>query len=60
MRKPDTKRPLGRPRSRWRYYIKVVLRESGRGWGGMDWTDLAQMRHQMRAPLNIVMNLWVS
>jgi hypothetical protein len=29
------------------------------GWGGMDWFYLAQDRHQWRALVNTVMNLWV-
>jgi hypothetical protein len=40
--KPEGKRPLGRPRSRWVENIKRNLRETG--WGGMDWIDLAQDR----------------
>jgi hypothetical protein len=34
VRKPEEKRPLGRPRRRWVDNIKMDLRE--RGWGGMD------------------------
>jgi hypothetical protein len=37
--KPERKRPLGRPRRRWVYNIKLVLIEIG--WAGMDWIDLA-------------------
>jgi hypothetical protein len=37
--KPEGKRPLGRPRRRWVYNIKIDLREIG--WDGMDWIDLA-------------------
>jgi hypothetical protein len=33
------------------------LRETG--WCGVDWTDLAQDRHQWRALVNMVMNLEV-
>jgi hypothetical protein len=55
--KPKEKRPLGRPRCRWVDNIKVNLRE--KGWGGMDWADLAQDRDQLRALVNTVMNLWV-
>jgi hypothetical protein len=29
------------------------------GWDGMDWIDLAQDRAQWKAPVNMVMNLWV-
>jgi hypothetical protein len=35
-------RPLRRPRCSWMGNIKMDLREIG--WGGMDWTDLAQDR----------------
>jgi hypothetical protein len=37
--KPDGKRPLGRPRCRWVYNIKMDLRQTG--WGGMEWIELA-------------------
>jgi hypothetical protein len=40
--KPEGKRPLGRPRHRWKDNIKMDLRERGRG--GMDWIYLAQDR----------------
>jgi hypothetical protein len=40
--KPEGKRPLGRPRCRWKDNIKMDVRE--KGWGGMDWIDLAQDR----------------
>jgi hypothetical protein len=36
-------------------FIKMDLRETG--WGGMDWTDLAQDRGQWRALVNTIMNL---
>jgi hypothetical protein len=38
--KPERKRPLGRPRSRWVDNIKIDLREIG--WSIMDWIDLAE------------------
>jgi hypothetical protein len=38
--KPEGKRPLGRLRRRWEDNIRMDLRE--KGWGGMDWIDLAQ------------------
>jgi hypothetical protein len=44
MGKPERKRPLGIPRSRWGDNIEINLREIG--WGGMDWINLAQDRHQ--------------
>jgi hypothetical protein len=37
--------------------IKMDLRETG--WVGVDWIDLAQVREQWRALVNMVMNLWV-
>jgi hypothetical protein len=37
--KPDGKRPLGRPRRRQVYTIKMVLRYR-LGWDGMDWIEL--------------------
>jgi hypothetical protein len=42
--KPEGKRPLERPKSRWVDNIKMDLREIG--WGGMYWMDLAQDRDQ--------------
>jgi hypothetical protein len=36
--------------------LKWIL---GVGWGGMDWTDLAQDREQWMALVNTVMNLRV-
>jgi hypothetical protein len=35
MRKPDTKRPLGRPRLRWEDNIRMDLQDVG--CGGMQW-----------------------
>jgi hypothetical protein len=55
--KPEGKRPLGRPRRRWEYNIRMYLRE--KVWGGMDWIDLAQDGDQWRALENTVMNLRV-
>jgi hypothetical protein len=57
VRKPEGKRPLGRPRRRWVDNIKMDLRE--RGWDGTDWIHLAQDRDQWRALVNTVMNLRV-
>jgi hypothetical protein len=55
--KSEGKRPLGRPRHRWKDNIRMVLREIG--WEGVDWMYLAQDRHQRRAIVNTVMNFWV-
>jgi hypothetical protein len=38
--KPDRKRPLGRPRRRWKNNIRIDLREVG--WEDVDWMYLAQ------------------
>jgi hypothetical protein len=55
--KPEGKRPLGRPRSRWVDNIKMDLRETE--WDGVDWIDMAQDRGQWRALVNTEMNLRV-
>jgi hypothetical protein len=53
--KPEGRKPLGRPRRKWKDNIKMDLREVG--WGGMDWINLAQDRDRLRALVNAVMNL---
>jgi hypothetical protein len=36
--KPEGKRPLGRPRCRWEYGIRMDLGETGWGvWSGFSW-----------------------
>jgi hypothetical protein len=55
--KPEGKRPLGRPRRRWKNIIRMDLKEIE--WGGIDWIDLAQNRDQWRALVNTVMKLRV-
>ena len=42
--KPESKRPLGRPRPRWKDNIKMDLREAG--CGPRDWIALAEDRDQ--------------
>ena len=39
VRKPEGKRPLGRPRCRWEDNIKMDLQEVG--FGGKNWIELA-------------------
>ena len=57
LRKPEGKRPLGRPRRRWENNIKMDLEEVGRGFG--DWMGLAQDRDRWRALVSTVMNFRV-
>ena len=56
--KPEGKRPLERPRSRWEDNIKTDLQEVG--FRGMDWIELAQDMDRWRALVNAVMNLRVT
>jgi hypothetical protein len=44
MGKPEGNRPLGRPRRRWVYNIKIDHREIE--WNDMNWIDLTQDRDQ--------------
>jgi hypothetical protein len=57
VRKPEGRRPLGRPRRRWRENIKIDLLEMG--LSVVDWIGLAQDRYRWRALVNSVMNLRV-
>jgi hypothetical protein len=57
VKRPEGRKPLGRPRRRWEDDIKMDLQEVG--WGGMDWIDMAQDRDRWRAVVNAVMNLRV-
>jgi hypothetical protein len=52
---PEVKRPLGRPKHRWKYNIRINLTEIG--WVSLDWMHLAEDRDQWCAPVNTVMNL---
>jgi hypothetical protein len=55
--RPEGKNPMGRPRRRWEYNIKMDLRETG--IDGTNWIQLAQDRVQCRASVSTVMNLRV-
>ena len=55
--KPEGKRPLGRPRRRWEYNIKMDPQKVGGGCE--DWMELAQDRDRWRALVSTVMNLRV-
>ena len=55
--KPERKRPLGRPRRRWKDNIKMDLQEVGRVC--RDWMELAQNRARWRALVSTVMNFRV-
>jgi hypothetical protein len=52
--KPEGKRALGRPRSRWVDNIRMDLGEVGRC--DVDWIGLAQDRNRWRALVNSVLN----
>jgi hypothetical protein len=54
--KHEGKRPLGRPRRRWKDIIMDLQEVACRG---MDWIELAQDRATWRALVNAVMNLRV-
>ena len=54
VRKPEGKRPLGRPRLRW-VDIKTDIQEVGCGY--MAWIGLAQDRGRWRTLVSAVMNL---
>jgi hypothetical protein len=55
--RPEGKRSLERPKSRWEDNIKMDLREIG--IDAVNWIQLAQNRVQRRACVNTVMNLQV-
>jgi hypothetical protein len=57
VRKPEGKRPLGRPRRRWKDNINMDLQEVG--CGDMDLIELTQDRDRWRTLVNAVMNLRV-
>ena len=49
---PDGKRPLERPRRRWKDNTEI-------GWEGVDWIELAESRKKLWAFVNTVMNVRV-
>jgi hypothetical protein len=53
--KPEGKRPLGRPRRRWKDGISMDVREIG--LGSVDWIRLAQDSNRWRAVVSAVINL---
>jgi hypothetical protein len=53
--KPEGKRPLGRPRCRWKDNIKIDLQDVR--CGVSYWIELAKDRDRWRALVNAVMNL---
>jgi hypothetical protein len=55
VRRPEGRRPLGRPRRRWEDNIKMDHREIG--FGDVDWIHLAQDRDRWLAVVNTEMNL---
>jgi hypothetical protein len=57
VRKPEGKRPLGRPRCRWIHNIKMDLLEIE--VNVVEWIGLAQDRYSWRALVNSLLNLRV-
>jgi hypothetical protein len=56
VRKPEGKRPLGRPMRRWED-VRMDLQEVG--CGCEDWIGLAQDRDRWQVLVSAVRNLWV-
>jgi hypothetical protein len=54
VRKPEGKRPLGRPRRRSEYGIKLDIKEIG--CGGVEWIHLAQVTDRWPTLVSAVMN----
>ena len=55
--KPEGKKPLGRPRRRWKDNIRMDLQEVGGGRG--EWMELAQDGDRWRALVGMVRNFRV-
>jgi len=58
VRKPEAKRPQGKPRRRWVDNIRMDLQDMGCGY--MDWIGLAQDRDRWWTLVSEVMNLRVA
>jgi hypothetical protein len=56
--KPEWKRPLGKPRSKWEDNIRMDLRKIE--WEVVNWIHLVQDRDQWRTVVNMTMQFWVS
>jgi hypothetical protein len=56
--RPKGKRPLGKPKRKWKDNIMLDFREIG--IYGANWIQLAEDRVQWRDFVNTVINLWVS
>jgi hypothetical protein len=54
VRKPERKRPLGRPSGRWEDNIKMDFQKVG--CRGMNWIELAQDRDRWQSIVNKVIN----
>jgi hypothetical protein len=57
VRKPEGRRPVGRPRLRWLNNFKMNFRESG--WSGMGWIRLSRVSVRWRVLVNTIMNFRV-
>ena len=55
--KPKRKRPLGRPRHRWKDNSKMGIQQIG--GEDADWIALVQDEDKRREHVKVVMNLWV-
>ena len=54
---PAGRRPLGRPRCRWEYNIRMDLKEIGTNT--RNWVDVTLDRGYWRPIVNAALNLWV-